>query len=130
MDDCIYFTNRTFENGRTVAWVFKKECAKCKGGLMIKPIKKGKPDKKSPFYVCTKCNNQEENSRVEGDLTLNVEYTCPHCQHEAESASEYKRKIFEGVPSYVFECEGWGKSIGITKKLKNSKSKKVKTEED
>ena len=73
VDDCVYFTNRTFDNGRVLAWVLKKECKKCKSGFMIKPLKKGKPDKKSLFYVCANCNNQEENSKVEADLILNVE---------------------------------------------------------
>ena len=130
MDECVYFTNRTTETGRIMAWVFRKECPKCKNGIMGKPIKKGgKPDKKADHYVCYKCSYEEPNSQVEDSLTVNVDYKCQHCGNTGEATTPYQRKTFEGVPSYVFECGKCHKKIGITKKLKESK-KKGKIAED
>ena len=131
VEECVYFTNRATESGRTMAWVFRKECPKCKKGIMGKPQKKGgKLDKKAGHYVCHSCGYQESNEQVENNLILNVEYKCPHCGNEGETTSEYKRKTFEGVPSYVFECQKCKKNIGITKKLKESKKKKSKNEDE
>ncbi len=126
VEECIYFTNRIIDSGRAMAWVFRKECPKCKKGIMGKPVKKGgKIDKKADHYVCYSCGYQESNEQVENSLVLNVEYKCPHCGNEGGATTEYKRKNFEGVPSYVFECQNCHKKIGLTKKLKEKK-KKVK----
>ena len=128
MDECIYFTNRTFDSGRAMAWVFRKECPKCKG-VMGKPQKKGgKIDKKADHYVCYSCGYTESNEQVENSLVINVEYKCPHCGNEGETTTEYRRKSFEGVPSYVFECQKCHKKIGLTKKLKEPKKKKTPEE--
>ena len=130
MEDCIYFTNRIMDSGRATAWVFRKECPKCSKGFMGKPLNKGnKIDKKANYYVCYSCNYQESNEDVENNLTLNVEYKCPYCGNEGETTSEYKRKTFEGVPSYIFECKKCNKKIGLTKKLKEKKKKSVANEE-
>ncbi|MBI2646985.1 hypothetical protein HYW99_00750 [Candidatus Woesearchaeota archaeon] len=124
MADCLYFTNRQIGSGKAMAWVFRKECLKCKNGFMGKPLKKGgKVDKKANYYICNSCNYQESNEQVENSLILNVEYKCPHCGNEGETTTDYKREIFEGVPSYVFECQKCHKKIGLTKKLKKSKKK-------
>jgi hypothetical protein len=142
MDECVYFTNRTASDGRIMAWVFRKECPKCRG-IMGKPkkptkdkvllsiknpteflAKGGKVEKKADTYVCYSCGYSESNQVVEDSLTVNVEYKCPHCGNEGEATTEYKRKSFEGVPSYVFMCSKCKKKIGITKKLKESKKKK------
>ena len=160
VQECVYFTNRIMGSGSAVAWVFKKQCPKCKKGIMGKPqksakikdfrdaknqtvvsefarahshstdflAKPGKIDKKSDHYVCYSCGYQESNEQAENSLVLNVEYKCPYCGHEGETTSEYKRKTFEGVPSYVFECEKCHKKIGITKKLKEPKKKKENTQ--
>ena len=126
-EECIYFTNRIIGDGRAIAWVFKKQCPKCKKGIMGKPQKKGgKVDKKADYYVCYSCAYQESNEQVENNLILNVEYKCPHCGNEGETKSNYQRKTFEGVPSYIFECQKCRKKIGITKKLKEPKKKKIK----
>ena len=132
MEECLYFTNRAIgEEGFAVAWVYRKMCQKCKKDRLGKPIKKnGKIDKKADYYECQKCRYQEKNEQVESNLQLEVEYKCPHCGNEGQTTSEYKRKNFEGVPSYVFECEKCKKSIGITKKLKKTKKKKAKEEAD
>lgn len=124
MEECVYFTNRIIDSGRAMAWVFKKQCPKCRKGIMGKPQKKnGKSDKKAEHYVCNSCGYKESNEQVENDLVLNVEYKCPHCGNEDETTTEYKRKTFEGVPSYIFECQKCRKKIGLTKKLKESKKK-------
>ena len=131
VEECIYFTNRIIDNGRAIAWVFRKECPKCGKGIMGKPQKKGgKVDKKAGHYVCYSCGYRESNQDVENNLILNIEYKCQHCGNEGETTSEYKRKTFEGVPSYVFECQKCKKKIGITKKLKEPKKKKGKDSED
>ena len=129
MGECIYFTNRSIGSGSATAWVFRKDCPKCKKGIVGKPQKKGgKLDKKADHYVCYSCGYTEPNEQVESSLTVNVEYKCPYCANEGEATTQYKRKNFEGVPSYVFSCSKCGKNIGITKKLKESK-KKAKQED-
>lgn len=144
VEECVYFTNRIIElpaslrtdsqagHGRAMAWVFRKECPKCRKGIMGKPQihsrrnpqkNMGKVDKKADHYVCYSCGYTESNEQVENSLVINVEYKCPHCGNEGETTTEYKRKTFEGVPSYVFECQKCRKKIGLTKKLKESKKK-------
>ena len=130
VEECVYFTNRIIDSGRAMAWVFRKECPKCKKGIMGKPQKKnGKIDKKADHYVCYSCGYEGSNEQVEDSLTINVEYKCQHCGNEGETTTEYKRKTFEGVPSYVFECQKCKKKIGLTKKLKESKKKNGKKED-
>ena len=126
MEECLYFTNRALDNeGFAIAWAYKKLCPKCKEERLGKPIKKnGKPDKKSPNYECIKCKYQETNEETENDLRLEVEYKCPNCGNESMTTTEYIRKTFEGVPSFVFACEKCEQKIGITKKMKKSKKKK------
>ncbi|MBI2542118.1 hypothetical protein HYV80_05400 [Candidatus Woesearchaeota archaeon] len=124
VEECVYFTNRTMESGRAMAWVFRKTCPKCNNGVMGKPKKKnGKIDKKADHYDCYSCGYSEKNEQVENSLMINIEYKCPHCGNEGETTSEYKRKSFEGVPSYVFECQKCLKKTGLTKKLKEPKKK-------
>ncbi len=124
VDECVYFTNRTIGSGSAVAWVLRKECPKCKKGFMGKPQKKNnKIDKKADHYVCYLCGYTELNEQVENSLAINIEYKCPDCSNEGQTTAEYKRKVFEGIPSYVFECEKCNKKIGLTKKLKESKKK-------
>lgn len=97
---------------------------------MGKPLKKGgKIDKKAEHYVCYACGYSEKNEQVENSLVINIDYKCPHCGNEGETTAEYKRKTFEGVPSYIFECQKCRKKIGLTKKLKERK-KKGKEEDD
>ena len=130
VDECVYFTNRIIDSGSAMAWVFRKECPKCRKGIMGKPQKKGgKLDKKAGHYVCYQCGYTESNEQVENNLVLNVEYKCSHCGNEGQTTSEYKRKTFEGIQSYVFECQKCHKKIGLTKKLKEPK-KKVKEDVD
>lgn len=120
MDECLYFTNR----GEILAWVYKKECPKCKKARMGKPVVKGKIKNRAKEYVCPECNYTEEKAEHEATLELQAQYTCPHCGKEGESTGEYKRKNYQGVPSYMVECEHCGEIIALTKKLKVPKKKK------
>ena len=130
VEECIYFTNRIISTGSAIAWVFRKECPKCGKGIMGKPQKKGgKTDKKADHYICYSCSYTEPNEKVENSLIINVEYKCPHCGNEGQTTSEYKRKSFQGVQSYIFECQKCNQKIPITKKLKEPKKKKVAEEE-
>jgi predicted RNA-binding Zn-ribbon protein involved in translation (DUF1610 family) len=124
MEECLYFTNRAIGEGFAKAWVYRGLCPKCNTQTIGKPIKKnGKVDKKAEVYECSTCKYQESNEEAEAKLKVEIQYECPHCGNEGEATTEYKRKVFEGVPSYVFECGKCGKKIGITKKLKASKKK-------
>lgn len=120
MEDCLYFTNR----GEILAWAYKKECPKCKHARMGKPVVKGKIKTRATEYVCPECGYTEEKEEHEATLELQSQYTCPHCGKEGESAGDYKRKNYQGVPSYIVICEHCGEKIALTKKLKVPKKKK------
>lgn len=123
MDDCIYFTRRAGE-GTIMAWVQRATCAQCKKSRMGKPVKKnGKVDKKSPLYECPACKHQEPALEHEAKLNLDILYTCPKCSHQGEASVPYKRKLFQGVQSYIFACQKCNTVIPITKKMKDIKGK-------
>lgn len=126
MDELIYFTNRTVETGKIKAWVYKADCPECGKAKMGKPVEKGKVKVRAKEYVCPDCGFTEEKKEHEEKLTVEVLYTCPHCGHDGEATTLFKRKTFQGVPSYVFVCDGCGQKIGITKKMKAAKKKKKK----
>lgn len=117
---------------RLIAWVFKKQCPKCKKGLMAKPRdeKTGKPKIRAAEYVCENCGYAEEKKAHEESLIVNVQYKCPYCGDEGEATTPYKRKNFEGIPSYVFECQKCRKKIAITKKMKEKKGSKDEPDVD
>jgi len=122
MEEVVYFTNRTLDpNGRIRAWVFKIDCPKCQKAKMGKPVEKGKVKIRAKEYVCPECGHTEEKAEHEEKLTVSVVYTCPFCGHSGETTTPYKRKSWNGVPSYIFVCDGCGKKIGITKKMKKGK---------
>ncbi len=126
MEECIYFTNRVISSqagsGKAIAWVLRVQCTQCNKGFIGKPLNKsGKFDKKADHYVCYSCGYEESNEQMENKLVLNIEYKCPFCSFEGETTSEYKRRKFEGIESYVFECQNCHKNIGITKKMKEKK---------
>ncbi|MFC1768331.1 hypothetical protein ACFLZX_01080 [Nanoarchaeota archaeon] len=124
MDECIYFTNRTMGSGKAIAWVYRKECPKCKKAKMGKPVEKGKVKIRATEYICPECSFKEEKAEHENSLQLEIQYTCPECGKSGEATTQFKRRTFEGVPSYVFECNDCGKKIGITKKMKEGKGSK------
>jgi len=122
MDECLYFSRRSLgETGQAVAWVKKIDCPECGKAKMGKPVEKGKVKIRAKEYVCPECGHTEEKKEYEEKCEMEIIYTCPHCGHEGEATTQYKKKAFEGVPSYVFECSGCGKKLGITKKMKEGK---------
>ena len=131
-EECLYFTRRADDNSRTIAWVFKKTCPKCKKGIMQKPRdeKTGKPKIRAKEYVCDKCGYTEDKVVHEESLTMNIQYTCPHCQNEDEATTAYKLKSFDGMKAYVFECSKCKKKIGITKKMKEKKGEADDADDD
>ncbi len=124
MEEVLYFTNRTLENdGHLTAWVYKIDCPACGKAKMGKPVVKGKVKIRAKEYVCPECGHTEEKQEHEEALTLEIKYTCPYCHKEGFAETIYKRKTFQGVPSYIFSCEGCGKKIGVTQKMKEPKKK-------
>jgi len=119
MEECLYFTNR----GDILAWVYRKVCPKCKKVKMGKPVEKGKIKTRADFYECPSCHYQEQKVEHEESLELEAIYTCPKCKKKGESTAPYKRKVFQGVPSYVVECQHCSEKMPLTKKLKDLKSK-------
>jgi len=126
MDDCIYFTRRKDDKSKIIAWCAKVTCPKCKKGLMGKPKnpKTGRPKIRALEYACDACGYTEEKADHEKNLTISVQYTCPFCQNEGEATTQFKRKSWNGMKAYIFECGGCGKKIGITKRMKEKKGEK------
>lgn len=122
MDECLYFTNRLLDNnGSVLAWVYRKDCPKCKQAKMGKPVEKGKVKTRSETYVCPACKYSEEKQEHEPSLLLQAQYTCPECGKDGESSAPYQRKSFKGVQAYVIECQHCQAKIPLTKKLKQLK---------
>ncbi len=120
MEECLYFTHR----GDILAWVYRKACPKCKKAKMGKPVVKGKVKTLAETYVCPACGYDEQKQEHEESLQLDSVYTCPKCGKKGESTGQYKRKMFQGVPSYLIECVHCQEKIPLTKKLKALKGKK------
>ena len=126
MKECLYFTNRSLgENGNLLAWVYRKECPKCKKAKMGKPVdpKTKKVKSRSKEYVCPECGYTEEKQEHEESIHLEAQYTCPACGKDGEGTCVYRRKKYKGVDSYLIECEHCGEKIPVTKKLKEIKKK-------
>ena len=132
MSECLYFTRRTLDDvsgGHVVAWVKKAKCPKCGKGLMGKPIEKGHVRIRSEDYECPVCKYIVSKEEYEPTLQIEIQFTCPKCRKSGETTTQYKRKSFQGVQSYVFDCTFCGEKIPLTKKMKTIKLKKGKTEE-
>lgn len=125
MDDLLYFTRRKFEKGHAIAWVYRPVCEKCKKWKMGKPVdpKTGRPKVRSKVYVCGECGHEVPKDELEPTLNLEIQYTCPFCEHEGETTIPYKRRMYKGVPAYVFKCDSCGEKIALTKKMKAPKKK-------
>ncbi|MCF7872168.1 hypothetical protein K9L97_03980 [Candidatus Woesearchaeota archaeon] len=127
MDELIYFTRRKLEpKGKIMAWASKLECPKCKKALMGKPVEKGKIKIRATEYECPECKYIESKAEHETKLTVCVKYECPHCDNEDTTTTPYKRKTWQGVPAFIFQCGKCNEKIGITKKMKAPKKKKEK----
>ena len=111
--ECLYYSRREFApgKGRSTAWVFRKECPKCKGALM------GKPKKTAKEYVCKACGYAEDKKTHEEAAELIIKYECPFCQHKGVATSPYKRKTLYGKPAYVFQCGGCSEKLGLYKRM-------------
>jgi len=132
-EEVIYFTNRILDNeGSAKAWAHKKKCPKCGKVKMGKPLdeKTGKVKMRAKEYVCPNCGYSEEKKKHEESLTLEAVYICPKCRKHGEATTEFKRKTFMGVPSFVITCQHCGEKIAITKKMKNLKKKKGSAAEE
>ena|SRR3989338_2651662 len=125
-DECLYFTNRQIGNEKIIAWVYKRDCPKCHKAKMGKPIDKdGNVKMRAKEYTCPGCGHTEDKEVHEESSDVEVQYTC-NCGYTGEATTKYKRTNFQGVPSYVFTCQGCGKKMPITKKMKNTKNKEGK----
>jgi uncharacterized CHY-type Zn-finger protein len=116
----VYFTNRTIDGGRVMAWVYKQNCPKCGKALMSKPKdpKTGKPKIRAKEYVCPECSHTVEKKEYEETLTCEAKYTCPHCKFEGETEAPFKRKSINGVQTIRLKCGKCGGNIDVTKKMK------------
>jgi len=132
MDECIYFTRRTIEEGkgRIMAWAFRTDCPKCKKAKMGKPVEDGSVRIRAKEYTCPGCGFTEPKDEHEKRLSLSVVYTCPGCGKSGEASTEYMLKSFEGVKAFIFSCGSCGKKIGVTKKMKAPKKKGAVKEAD
>lgn len=121
MQECLYFTNRSLDKGIVMAWVYRKQCPKCKKAKMGKPVVKGKVKTLADYYECPVCKYTEQKNEHEESLNLEAAYTCPSCGKEGESTAPYKRISFKGIQSYVVTCQHCSVKIPVTKKLKKLK---------
>ena len=126
MDECFYFSRRTLDNnGKAVSWVLKPDCPKCGKAKMGKPqATDGHIKIRAKEYMCPACSYTVSKEEFEPTLTMNIQYTCPHCGNSGEATTDYKLKPFMGVKAYVFTCGKCNEKIGITKKMKEPKKKK------
>jgi len=130
MDELVYFTNRSKNGGSIMAWVYREDCPKCGKAKMGKPKnpKTGKPKIRAKEFVCEECENVIEKEEYEESLNIQVKYTCPKCKHKGETEVPFKWKgtsFFDeekqkkvSVKAVVFNCDGCGEKILITKKMK------------
>ena len=70
MDECLYFSNRSIDDGNVLAWVYRKLCPKCKKDKMGKPVEKGKVKTRATKYVCHSCGYEEE--KKEGEDFIDI----------------------------------------------------------
>lgn len=124
VEDVFYFTRREIGKGKIMAWVYKPLCSKCGKAKMGKPIddKTGRPKIRAKEYVCPGCKYTVSKDELEPTCTMEILFTCPHCGKSGEATTLYKRKKFDGVDAYIFECTFCKQKIGVTKKMKKGKS--------
>jgi len=119
MDELVYFTKRSFEEGRVTAWARRAKCPECGDALMGKPVRNGKLLVRAKEYECPRCGYSESKEEHEAKLFLEAVYTCPSCGEEGSYKGPYKRKKYKGVTSYIVVCEHCNSEIPLTKKMKD-----------
>ncbi|MBI5072414.1 hypothetical protein HZA99_01205 [Candidatus Woesearchaeota archaeon] len=130
MDDLLYFTNRTIDNGKAIVWVAKQQCPKCKKATMGKPAEDGHVKIRAKEYICPSCKYTVEKTAYEEGLTAFAMYTCPSCSAKGEYTGLFKRKNIEGALTFRFPCSKCKANIDVTKKMKEKKKKKGAAEDD
>jgi DNA-directed RNA polymerase subunit RPC12/RpoP len=121
MDDLVYFSRRNIAEtrGKTIGWVPKVDCEKCKNGLMGKPVdpKTKKVKVRALEYVCNHCGHIEPKPEHETKLKALIIYECPFCEHRSETAVPFARKSWYGKKAIVFQCDKCKEKLGLVKKL-------------
>lgn len=121
MDDLVYFSRRNIAEtkGKTIAWVPKDNCEKCKKGLMSKPVdeKTGKIRVRALEYKCNNCGNIEDKKEHESKLNAMIIYECPFCNNKGETTVPFARKSWYGKKAIVFQCAKCKEKLGLVKKL-------------
>ena len=124
MEELVYFTQRAFDGGEAMVWVFRNECPKCKDAIMGKPRNdKGKAMTRAKEYACPKCDHRIEKQEYEDSLVANAEYTCAACNNQGEAQIPFKRKVINGIQTLRFQCGKCEANIDVTKKMKEKKEK-------
>ncbi len=130
MDECVYFTNRSIGNGKIRAWVFRENCPKCGKGLMGKPrdSKTGKTKIRADEYECPECKYNVPKDEYEDTLTINIQYTCPKCNHTGENSTPFQWKKVQrldeetgkkqSIDSVRISCSKCNEKIDVTRKMK------------
>lgn len=128
MDECVYFTQRSLDNGKgefsgeIMAWVFRGVCPKCGKAKMGKPRdSRGKVKMRASEYVCPVCGYSVEKQAYEDSLVAFAEYKCPHCGSDGEAKAPFKRRNIEGVQTLRFSCVKCSGNLDVTKKMKEKK---------
>lgn len=124
MDELVYWTNRTMDNGKVMVWAKRQKCPKCQKATMGKPAEDGHVKIRAKEYVCPACKYTVEKGAYEDTLTAEAIYTCPSCQFKGEYSGPFKRKNIEGVLTFRFPCGKCKANIDVTKKMKEKKKKK------
>ncbi|MDD5177761.1 MAG: hypothetical protein PHT54_00540 [Candidatus Nanoarchaeia archaeon] len=132
MDECVYFTNRTLEDGKgsIKCWVLRNKCPKCGKGIMAKPRdpKTGNFKIRAEEYVCPKCKYTVNKDEYAESLIASIKYVCPKCSYSGEIEVPFKRKSVsrlneetgkrESVKALPFECAKCKNKMLVTQKMK------------
>ncbi len=133
LDECVYFTQRSLENGRgsVRVWVFRQSCPKCLKAVMGKPKdSRGRVKTRASEYVCPGCGHSVEKRAFEDSLAANAEYQCPGCGHNGEAQIPFKRKNINGIQTIRFDCGKCNGNIDVTKKMKEKRGKASGVDDD
>ena len=128
-NECFYFTNRILENdGSIIAWVYKPKCPECGKGIMGKPIneKTGKVKSRAKIYVCSECNHEVDKDEFDKTLSVEIQYTCPHCGEEGKVHGNWDKPAKKSASTVLkFRCEKCSNLVRVSR-MKKKKKKKTK----